>query len=77
MKRFYLICLICLIAHTKAIAQENYRPLVEEGKRWTYDNYLSIRPDKYNHFYWYELKGDTTINEQKCLKLYSENKYNP
>ena len=76
MKRFYLICLICLIAHTKAIAQENYRPLVEEGKRWTYDNYLSIRPDKYNHFYWYELKGDTTINEQKCLKLYSENKYN-
>ena len=51
-------------------------PLVEEGKRWTYDNYLEIRPDEYNHYYWYYLEGDTVINGKTCLKMYSENEYN-
>lgn len=36
--------------------EENYRPIVEEGKHWTYDNFLSGRPAEYNHYYYYELR---------------------
>ncbi len=48
-----------------AYAQVDYRPLVEEGKRWTYDNFLSVRPEKNNHYYWYELSGDI-IRDVPC-----------
>ena len=54
----------------------DYRPLVVEGKHWTYDNFLPTRPDQYNHYYWYDLKGDTVIAGQECKKLYSKNLYN-
>ncbi|MBR4644897.1 MAG: leucine-rich repeat domain-containing protein, partial [Bacteroidaceae bacterium] len=57
-------------------SQMDYRPLVEEGKHWTYDNYLPIRPDEYNHYYSYDLKGDTLIAGKNCLKMYSDNRYN-
>ena len=53
-----------------------YRPLVEEGKHWTYSNYLPVRPDEYNHDYSYDLKGDTLIAGKNCLKMYSDNRYN-
>ena len=53
--------------------QDGYRPLVEEGKHWTYDNFMPLRPAKYDHYYQYELKGDTVISEISCLKMYSEN----
>ena len=56
--------------------QMAYRPLVEEGKHWTYDNYMPLRPEKYDHYYYYELKGDTLIAGLHCLKMYSENSYN-
>ena len=51
----------------------DYRPVVEEGKRWTYDNYIDVRPDQYNYYYNYELKGDTVIGGKHCLKMYVEN----
>ena len=51
-------------------------PLVEEGKRWTYDNYMDGRSDEYDFYYWYYLEGDTVINGKTCLKMYSENEYN-
>ena len=54
--------------------QMAYRPLVEEGKHWTYDNFLSGRPAEYNHYYYYELKGDTLIAGKKCMKMYIENR---
>ena len=52
-----------------------YRPLVEEGKHWTYDNFMPLRPAEYDYYYWYDLKGDTLIAGKKCLKMYytSEN----
>ena len=53
-----------------------YRPLVEEGKHWTYDNYLPMRPSEYNHYYSYDLKGDTLIAGKNCLKMYSDNRAN-
>ncbi|MBR0202007.1 MAG: hypothetical protein IJQ44_06050 [Bacteroidaceae bacterium] len=56
--------------------EKTYRPLVVEGKHWTYDNFLPTRPDQYNHYYWYDLKGDTVIAGQECKKLYSKNLYN-
>ena len=56
--------------------QMAYRPLVEEGKHWTYDNYMPLRPEKYDHYYYYDLKGDTLIAGLHCLKMYSENSYN-
>lgn len=76
MKRFLLSCVVCVLTHLQVIAQNGYRPIVENGKRWTYESYLPTRPDKYNHYYWYELRGDSIICDQKCTKLYSENKYN-
>ena len=75
MKRFFVASVI-LWFHVIVYSQNDYRPLVEKGKRWTYDNFLSVRPEKYNHYYWYELNGDTIINGQTGLKMYSENKYN-
>ena len=54
----------------------DYHPLVEEGKHWTYDNFMPHRPAKYNHYYYYDLKGDTLIAGKNSLKLYSENRYN-
>ena len=54
----------------------DYHPLVEEGKHWTYDNYMPERPAKYNHYYYYDLKGDTLIAGKNSLKLYSENRQN-
>lgn len=56
--------------------QMDYHPLVEEGKHWTYDNYLPVRPAEYNHYYSYDLKGDTLIAGKNCLKMYSDNRYN-
>ena len=55
------------------IIEDNYRPLVEEGKHWTYDNFMPLRPAKYDHYYFYDLKGDTLIAGQHSLKMYSEN----
>ncbi|MBO7499423.1 MAG: leucine-rich repeat protein [Bacteroidaceae bacterium] len=57
-------------------SQMDYHPLVEEGKHWTYDNYLPVRPAEYNHYYSYDLKGDTLIAGKNCLKMYSDNRYN-
>ena len=56
--------------------QMAYRPLVEEGKHWTYDNYMPLRPEKYDHYYYYDLKGDTLIAGLHCMKMYSENSSN-
>ena len=52
--------------------KDNYRPLVEEGKRWTYV-YSYDHPAYSPYNYWYYLHGDTVIGGQKCLKMFSEN----
>ena len=57
-------------------AQDDYHPLIEEGKHWTYDNYMPLRPSEYDHYYYYDLRGDTLIAGQQCLKMYSENLMN-
>ena len=62
---FSLPCTIC--------AQNNYRPLVEEGKHWTYDDFMPLRPAKYDHYYYYDLRGDTLIAGYHCQKMYSDN----
>ena len=69
-----LLFIACVMASIVIQAQEDsngYRPLVEEGKHWTYDNFMPLRPAEYDYFYWYDLKGDTLIAGKKCLKLYS------
>ena len=76
MKQILISFLLFLASHSMIAQDLSYRPLVEEGKRWTYDNYLETRPDEYNHFYWYYLEGDTVINGKTCFKMYSENEYN-
>ena len=52
-------------------AQDDYRPLVEQGKKWTYhhDTY------QYVYDYHYTLEGDTVVAGKDCLKMYSENRY--
>ena len=54
-------------------AQDNYRPLVEEGKHWTYDHYSPALTPEYDHYYYYDLRGDTLIAGHHCLKMYSDN----
>ncbi len=74
-----LLFMTCVLASVMMYAQEEsdeYRPLVVEGKHWTYDNFMPLRPAKYDHYYWYDLKGDTLISGKKCLKMYSENRAN-
>jgi hypothetical protein len=74
-----LLFISCVLASVTMIAQGNsndYRPLVEEGKHWTYDNFMPLRPAKYDHYYYYDLKGDTLIAGKKCLKMYSDNQSN-
>lgn len=78
MKRV-LLFITCVLASMTMQAQgysNEYRPLVEEGKHWTYDNFMPLRPAKYDHYYYYDLKGDTTIAGKNCLKMFSENRYN-
>jgi hypothetical protein len=55
---------------------DDYHPLIEEGKHWTYDNFMPLRPSEYDHYYYYDLRGDTLIAGQQCLKMYSENLMN-
>ena len=77
MKRFILLyTLSFFMPGLHAQQEDNYRPLVEEGKMWTYENYLSIRPEKYNYYYWYYLQGDTVIGGKNCLRMYTENEGN-
>ena len=68
------MCLLHLIV--ALAAQDDYHPLIEEGKHWTYDNYMPLRPGEYDHYYYYDLRGDTLIAGQQCLKMYSENLMN-
>ncbi len=63
-------------SNTQPTEEDDYRPLVEEGKHWTYDNFMSLRSAEYDHYYYYDLKGDTLIAGQQCLKMYSDNKNN-
>ena len=56
------------------VASDEYRPLVVEGKHWTYDNFMPLRPAEYDHYYYYDLKGDTLIAGKNCLKMYSDNR---
>ena len=72
MKRV-LLMMSMLASITMYAKADDYRPLVEEGKHWTYDNFMPMRPAEYDHYYYYDLKGDTLIAGQHCLKMYSDN----
>nr|MCR4836873.1 hypothetical protein [Bacteroidaceae bacterium] len=74
-----LLFLACVLASVMMQAQgksSDYRPLVEKGKHWTYDNFMPLRPAEYDHYYYYDLGGDTLIAGKKCLKMYSDNLFN-
>lgn len=68
MKKFILFFLI--LQPLASFAQGGYRPLVEQGKKWTYHH------DDYQHAfdYYYTLEGDTVVAGIDCLKMYSDNK---
>ena len=78
MKRtlLFIAFVLAFVTMQAQVGQYAYRPLVEEGKHWTYDNFMPLRPAKYDHYYYYDLKGDTLIAGKKCLKMYSNNEYN-
>ncbi|MBQ6064940.1 MAG: hypothetical protein IJK87_15160 [Prevotella sp.] len=75
MKRILLFITYVLVSNNM-LAQEDYRPLFEEGKHWTYDNFMPLRPAEYDHYYYYDLKGDTLIAGKNCLKMFSDNSNN-
>ena len=68
MKKYLLLLAMMPLA---SFAQDGYRPLVEQGKKWTYhhDAY------QYVYDYHYTLEGDTVVAGKDCLKMYSENRY--
>ena len=69
MKQFLLMLAMMPLA---SFAQDDYRPLVEQGKKWTYhhDAY------QYVYDYHYTLEGDTVVAGKDCLKMYSDNRDN-
>ena len=76
MKRilFFITCMMTSMMMFAQVASDEYRPLVVEGKHWTYDNFMPLRPAEYDHYYYYDLKGDTLIAGKNCLKMYSDNR---
>lgn len=66
-----LLLLLALLPFA-SFAQDDYRPLVEKGKKWTYhhDTY------QYVYDYYYMLDGDTVVAGKDCLMMCSENKDN-
>ena len=64
-------CLFTKAEFNLEALHQDYRPFVEDNKTWTcYGN-----PEGAG-LYCYRLRGDTLVNDQNCLKLYSQNKYN-
>ncbi|MEE3462658.1 MAG: hypothetical protein VZR00_12410 [Lachnospiraceae bacterium] len=55
-----------------SFAQDGYRPLVEQGKKWTYHH----NAYQYVYDYHYTLEGDTVVEGKDCLKMYSDNRDN-
>ena len=78
MKRtlFFFACVLASISTLAQEGQNEYHPLVEEGKHWTYDNFMPLRPAQYDHYYTYDMMGDTLIAGKSSLKMYSDNRYN-
>ena len=76
MKRtlLFITCMMTFMMMFAQVASDEYRPLVVEGKHWTYDNFMPLRPAEYDHYYYYDLKGDTLIAGKNCLKMYSDNR---
>ena len=76
MKRtlLFITCMMTSMMMFAQVASDEYRPLVVEGKHWTYDNFMPLRPAEYDHYYYYDLKGDTLIAGKNCLKMYSDNR---
>ena len=72
MKQILISFLLFFASHSMIAQDLSYRPLVEEGKRWTYVRSYD-HPDYSPYHYWYYLQGDTVIGGQKCLKMFSEN----
>lgn len=64
-------CLFTRSDFSVAPLQLSYRPFVEDNKVWTYSG--SVYGAKTYQFY---LSGDTIINGQHCLKMYSQNEFN-
>ena len=63
-----LLMIILWVTALSALAQGDYRPFVEDGKRW---NYKSRIMGSDNYFYYYcLLSGDIIINGQNCIKLH-------
>ena len=72
MNKTLSVVLCSFITVVNAYAQDDYRPIVEQGKKWTYHH--DTYQDTYD--YYYMLGGDTIVAEKDCLKMYSENKDN-
>ena len=52
-----------------SMADEEYRPFVEDGKVWTY---FRTDPPAYMHFFSLFIQGDTIMGGKECKKLYGD-----
>ena len=60
MKQILLLLVFIMASFSSTQAQEDYRPMVVEGRQWVYENCS------------YGLSGDTLINGSKYIKMYSD-----
>ena len=58
MKQILLLLVFIMASFSSTQAQEDYRPMVVEGRQWVYENCS------------YGLSGDTLINGSKYIKMY-------
>jgi len=62
------IIFLALCISVASYAQNDYSPLLKDGKKWSYDLWRGLERVSFHLF----LDGDTTIADKRCLKLYEQ-----
>jgi hypothetical protein len=62
------IIFLALCISVASYAQNDYSPLLKDGKKWSYDLWRGLESFSFHLF----LDGDTTIADKRCLKLYKQ-----
>ena len=75
MKNLYITILMAIVCSGIAMAQDGYRPFVEEGKTWHMYHEVDNFPE-YNYDFDFIIQGDTLIGGTEAKKVYGINEGN-
>ena len=70
MKQFILF--LFALAWQSGYAQDDYRPLLQDGKKWTYYEGMDIDFSDEHYFLHCWIDGDTIVDGSACKKLYAD-----